>query len=299
MLSILCPILAMVGCTLLGIALSYATCGQVDGKRFIVYLLPMVKMATVTTMNKPARKLQFWTFSTGACIAINKPRGGITQLRRYLDTTPATWVLMLIIYISVLVSTGFFVDFGVVIRKDFNPTSDDCSKYNWHCYEKVNTMQGGAVACGHGGDTSNVTEELICYRFSDLSELEDVGVALGGALAVYLVSTYFIPYLIRIWLLLEKLKTTKLWALPPLVLGCVGTVGTLALTVFYPSSSVTTHSMLVSLCLIAIGILVALSRTQVIIYPPEVQRSVIVQVDCQDTYKIAMRLQTREMEDYA
>ena len=66
-LGVLCPVTMLIGCTLLGIVVMYATAGQVDGKVLISYLLPTVDLVSATTTSDLKRKTRYWKFA-GVCI---------------------------------------------------------------------------------------------------------------------------------------------------------------------------------------------------------------------------------------
>ena len=66
-LGLLCPITMLIGCTLLGIVVMYATAGQVDGKVLISYLLPTVDLVSAVTTSDLKRKTRYWKFA-GVCI---------------------------------------------------------------------------------------------------------------------------------------------------------------------------------------------------------------------------------------
>ena len=66
-LGLLCPVTMLIGFTLLGIVVMYATAGQVDGKVLISYLLPTVDLVSATTTSDLKRKTRYWKFA-GVCI---------------------------------------------------------------------------------------------------------------------------------------------------------------------------------------------------------------------------------------
>ena len=181
--------------------------------------------------------------------AIKNPRGNVTQLRHYLDTTPATWTLMLFIYFSVVVAFVFFVNFGLVVRVDGTMEPEECDRHNWHCYV-VDIVQV-LMPCIEAHNTSNT--KVICYRLSTGSELDNIGVGVGGAVAVYLIATYLLPLLIQGVLMLEKVKKTKLWSVLIMVVGIAGFIISLTSMVFFPLSSNIIHALLFSLCMLPIG----------------------------------------------
>ena len=296
-LGIFCPVLLMGGFTLLGIALEYATAGQVDCRILISYLLPTVKIVLTTTVSKPRKNLQYWAFSNGGCIRIKEPCGSKSQLRHYFDTTPATWTLMVIVYFSALVSTIFFVVYGLTLKSENDLTVAECDEYGWICLEGE-TLYREEISCVNASYSLQVGKNAVrCYRFRQPLELDDIGSGLAGAVAIYIVAINAIPLIIHGILFLQKLKKTKLWASPFLVLGGLGvTISIACANVFRLSSSII-HLSLVSFCVLAIGALIASSNIDIMIYALDVRRSIIVGIDYKNTYVLEEKLQSKEMSE--
>ena len=292
-LGIFCPILMMAGLTLLGIAVVYMTAGQIDGKVLISYLLPIVKIVSATTVNmKPRKNMRFWTFLNGGCIKISEPCGTTSQLRHYLDTNPATWVLASIIVTSVLIATMYFVLYGLIVSNASPLTIDDCNEYNWICY-RGKTIIRDEISCTEASTPANTTN-AICYRFISLRETDNVGSGLAGAAAIYYLAIHIIPYMVYVILLLERLKKTKLWSLPILILGAIcGILSVLSLVIFRFSISLL-QLLLLSICLMAVGVLVGFSDTKVILEEPEVRKSIITAIDSKNTFKLQEMLRVHE-----
>ena len=296
-LGIFCPVLLMGGFTLLGIALEYATAGQVDCRILISYLLPTVKIVLTTTVSKPRKNQQYWAFSNGGCIRIKEPCGSKSQLRHYFDTTPATWKLMVIVYFTALVSTIFFVLYGLTKTETSNLTVADCDKYGWICL-KGETLYREEISCVNASYSLQVGKNAVrCYRFRHPLELDDIWSELAGAVAIHIIAINAIPLIINGILFLQKLKKTKLWALPLLILGGLGvTISIACVNVFQFSSSII-HFLLVSFCMLAIGALIAFSNIDIMIYAPDVRRSIIVGIDYKNTYVLEEKLQSKEMSE--
>ena len=293
-LGIFCPVLLMAGFTLLGIVLEYATAGQVDCRILISYLLPTVKMVLTTTVSKPRKNLQYWAFSNGGCIRIKEPFGKVSQLRHYFDTTPATWTLMVIVYFTILVSSMFFIIYGFLKFETCDLTIAKCNKYNWICY-KSDSIVREAIPCVNASVLSGTTA-VMCSRFRRSHELDDIWSAIAGAVAIHIIAVNVIPLIIHGILFLEKLKKTKLWALPFLMLGIMGVIIFSAFIIFFRFSSSAIEFLLVSLCMLAIGALVAFSNIDIMIYAPNVRRSIIVGIDYKNTYALEEKLQLKAIE---
>ena len=294
-LGIFCPVLLMAGFTLLGIVLEYATAGQVDCRILISHLLPTVKTALATTVSEPRKNLLYWTFCNGGCIRIKDPCGNKSQLRHYFDTTPATWILMVIVYVSVLVSTIFFVLYGLTKTETSNITVADCDKYNWICLDGE-TLYREEISCVNASYLMG-KNTVRCYRFRELLELDDIWSEIAGVVSIYIIAINVIPLIIHGIVFLQKLKKTKLWSLPFLIMGGLGVIICIVCINIFRFSSSIIHFILASFCMLAIGALVVFSNIDIMIYAPDVRRSIIVGIDYKNTYALEEKLQLKEMRE--
>ena len=211
MIGIIMPIFFFVGAMLMSVVFSYITNNHLDGRKAVTRFLPSVRFMEAEYFNYWVIEDTFFFNMTrrtaysshGCCYACDKHR--------------TTWILVFIVFLSLLLSFSYFVDQSVVRTQTVSKCSDVAA-----VYECFNSSSMIFVDCSQNASASPI---LHCFEFLEFGRDVNIISSLAESFAFYLATIVFFQYFFVVAKILLNLWPTKLWGIPFIVLGVVMVVG--------------------------------------------------------------------------
>ena len=210
-IGIIMPTLFFIAAVLMSVVLSFITNNHLDGRKAIARLLPSVRFME-------AEKNNYWVIENIFYFRLRRH----TDLSKHgccyaWDKNRSTWLLVAIIFLTILLTFSYFVNQSVVRVRSVSSCSDVPGSFE--CFNETSLA---FVDCSEGAPATPV---LHCFQFLEFGKDVSIVSSVAEAFAFYLATAVFFQYIFIAVKVLLNLKRTKFWGVPIIFLGAVMVVG--------------------------------------------------------------------------
>lgn len=211
---ILLPLLLFIGSILMVIVVDYVTIGRVDARKRITRFLPSVVF-------EEGAENDYWVIEERFYFELEKRDHHLSSGFCYsCDKSLSTWLLTVIMGLSLLLCFSYFVDITVV--EEDTLTSCPVDRGEFDCF---NRSTFNFVDCGDEQVEQHV-ELIHCFRFLRFAVDTNLITSIAQSFAFYLATVAFFGQAFSAVKTLLHLHRTRLWGILFLVVGTLAFIVT-------------------------------------------------------------------------
>ena len=261
------PILLVIAAAIFSVFLEYITKGSIEARVIISRLLPVVKIVQ-------GEEHDYWVILDRFYFQLSTHdkdmrSGKAKSCGNMCSTTPATWIITIIVALAFLLATSYFMNSNITQQT----TLKSCPhvSYEVDCFNKSTYNY---IDC-QNEEVANMNFTLIhCFRFLRFGRDSDVIGGLARAFAFYLATLAFFTTAFHVVNVLLNFKPTRLWGIGYVILGILLLGGGLTVMLTEASAIVRLDIILifqfymVAIFIFLIGILLLISKWWEHLPPP-------------------------------
>lgn len=224
------PLLVMVAVMIASVFLEYITQATIDARVLITRLFPIIKLVRGEKVHDETGTVhEYWTIANRFYFQLNqhdvhlrrkdnkdKPIGRPTNCIGFCSRTPATWLLTIIVALSFLLTTSYFMNENITAQITVKACPHD-SRIETDCF---NQGDFSYVDCNNP-EIANATNFTLlhCFRFLRFGKDSDVVGSLSRSFAFYLTTIAFFTGAFHTVGILLNFQPSRYWGIGFVILG--------------------------------------------------------------------------------
>ena len=206
------PILLVIAVIIFSVFLEYITKGSIEARVIISRLLPVIKIVQ-------GENYDYWVILDRFYFQLtthdrDMRLGKAKSCGKMCSTTPATWIITIIVALAFLLATSYFMNSNITQQTTL--TSCPHVSYEVDCFNKSTYNY---IDC-QNEEVANISFTLIhCFRFLRFGRDSDVIGGIARAFAFYLATLAFFTTAFHVVNVLVNFKPTRLWGIGYVILG--------------------------------------------------------------------------------